>query len=107
MALAIHTHHDDLLGAVAPLAIASARSTVLVVDLDPDGLALPGERTLADLVEDGPTLTELVPQRAGIASSPQRRSGRFDGRGGRRSVGEGLAGPDRSDEAFRSEGCRW
>ena len=68
--LAIHTHHDDLLGAVAPFAIASARSTVLVVDLDPDGLALPGERTLADLVEDGPTLTELVPQRAGIASLP-------------------------------------
>ena len=34
MALAIHTHHDDLLGAVAPFAIAFARSTVLVVDLD-------------------------------------------------------------------------
>ena len=70
MALAIHTHHDDLVGTVAPFAIASGRSTVLVVDLDPDGLALPGERTLADLVEDGPTLTELVPQRAGIASLP-------------------------------------
>ncbi len=68
--LAVHTHHDDLLGLVAPLAIASARSTALVVDLDRDGLTLPGERTLADLVADGPTLAELVPHRSGIACLP-------------------------------------
>jgi hypothetical protein len=68
--LAVCTHHDDLLGLVAPFAIASFRPTVLVVDLEPDGLGFPGERTLAALVEDSPTLAELVPERAGVASLP-------------------------------------
>ena len=68
--LAIRTHHDDLLGVVAPLAVAMSRSTALVVDLDREGIALPGTRTLADLVADGPTMAELVPARAGIACLP-------------------------------------
>ena len=69
-ALAIRTHYDDLLGVVAPLAVAMSQATALVVDLDRDGIPLPGTRTLADLVADGPTLSELVPTRAGLACLP-------------------------------------
>ena len=68
--LAVCTHHDDFLGLVAPFAIATARPTVLVVDLDADGLEFPGERTLADLVADTPTLAELAPGRYGVVSLP-------------------------------------
>ena len=70
VAMAVHTHHDDLLGMVAPLALASFHRTVLVVDLDHEGLPLRGRRTLAELVEDGPTLAELVPSRTGVAVLP-------------------------------------
>ena len=70
VALAVHTRHDDLLGVLAPFALASLRKTGLVIDLDLKGLPLPGRRTLADLVEDGPTLAELVPSRKGWAVLP-------------------------------------
>ena len=70
VALAVHTLHDDVLGLVAPFALAASHRTVLVIDLDPDGLPLPGNRTLAGLVEDGPTLAELVPSRSGLAILP-------------------------------------
>ena len=70
VAMAVHTLHDDVLGMLAPFALASFRSTVLVIDLDPEGLPLPGRRTLASLVEDGPTLAELVPSRKGLAVLP-------------------------------------
>lgn len=69
-ALAVHTRHDDVLGLVAPFALAASRRTVLVIDLDPEGFPLPGRRTLACLVEDGPTLAELVPSRRGMAVLP-------------------------------------
>jgi hypothetical protein len=55
-----------MLGAVAPLALACAAGTALVVDLDPHGPRYPG-RTLADVVDDGPTHRELHPQRHGVA----------------------------------------
>lgn len=70
MALAVHTLHDDVLGVVAPFALAASRRTALVIDLDPDGIPLPGDRTLARLVEDEPTLAELVPSRSGVAVLP-------------------------------------
>ena len=70
VALAVHTAHDDLLGMVAPFALALAHRTALVIDLDPQGLPLPGNRSLARMVEDGPTLDELVPSRPGLAVLP-------------------------------------
>ena len=70
MALAVHTRHDDVLGLVAPVLIAGAHPTALVVDLDPEGISYPGRRTLADLIEDGPTLGELRPARSGVAVLP-------------------------------------
>ena len=70
VALAVHTLHDDVLGVVAPFALAASHRTVLVIDLDPDGIPLPGDRTLARLVEEEPTLAELVPSRSGVAVLP-------------------------------------
>jgi hypothetical protein len=61
------TERDGLLSVIAPLGLAAAASTALVVDLDPDGPAYPGGRTLADLVVDGPTAAELHPIRRGLA----------------------------------------
>ena len=65
-ALSTWTPEDGVLGAVAPLALACAAGTALVVDLDPDGPPYPG-RTLAELVDDGPTRADLTPARRGIA----------------------------------------
>ena len=65
-ALSMRTPEDGVLGAVAPLALACAASPALVVDLDPNGPPYPG-RTLADLVEDGPTRADLSPHRSGVA----------------------------------------
>ena len=70
VALAVHTLHDDVLGVVAPFALAASHRTALVVDLDPAGIPLPGDRTLARLVEEEPTLDELVPSRSGVAVLP-------------------------------------
>ncbi len=68
-ALATWAPEDGTLGAVAPLALACAAGTALVVDLDPNGPPYPG-RTLAEVVEDGPTLRELQPQQRGVAVLP-------------------------------------
>jgi hypothetical protein len=65
-ALSTWTPEDGVLGAVAPLALACAAGTALVVDLDPHGPAYPG-RTLAQLVDDGPTGRDLSPTRRGVA----------------------------------------
>ena len=65
-ALAIWTPEDGLLGALAPLGAALAAPPALVIDLDPSGPAYPGERSLADLVADEPTLEDLTP-RSGVA----------------------------------------
>ena len=63
----LHTAGGGVLGAVAPLALAAAADTALVVDLDPVGPLYPGEGSLAALVEDGPRLSDLRPARSGIA----------------------------------------
>ena len=66
-ALAIWSPEDEVLGAIAPLALGAAAGTAVIVDLDVDGPRYPGELTLAGLVSDGPTKADLSPQRRGIA----------------------------------------
>jgi len=66
-ALALWTPEDGLLGALAPLALALAAGTALVVDLDPLGPRYPGSGSLADLVAAGPRRADLSPARRGVA----------------------------------------
>jgi len=69
-ALATWAPEDGVLGAIAPLALAIAQpnsSSTLVVDLDPQGPDYPSERSLRDLVIDGPRAEDLSPTRAGVA----------------------------------------
>jgi hypothetical protein len=56
---------DPVLSTVAPIGLAAAVGTALVVDLTHTRSI--GGRTLADLVSDGPRLAELSPGRPGIA----------------------------------------
>ncbi len=58
---------DAMLGVVAPLGAAAALDTALVIDLDPRGPHYGGSFSLADLVDRGPTLAQLEPQRHGPA----------------------------------------
>ena len=67
-ALSTWTPEDGVLGAVAPLAMAAAAGTALVVDLDPHGPAYPGAVGLAGLVSEGPTRLDLEPALAGDAA---------------------------------------
>jgi len=69
-ALSIWSREDGILGAVAPLGLAAAAGTALVVDLDRNGPAYPGSTSLADLVSRGPTRTELRPTRRGVCIVP-------------------------------------
>lgn len=54
-------------GTIAPLALAAAVGTALVVDLDPDGPSYPGTGSLAELVDQGPRLSDLRPTVRGVA----------------------------------------
>lgn len=66
--LAVNTDHDRLLSALAPIGLATAATTALVVDLETSGVPFPGQRSLADLVRDGPTRAELLqPTKPGVA----------------------------------------
>jgi hypothetical protein len=66
-ALSTWTPEDALLGAVAPLALAAAAGTALVVDLDPRGPAYGSESSLAELLRSSPRRSDLEPQRRGVA----------------------------------------
>ena len=66
-ALALWTPEDGLLGALAPLGLALAAGTALVVDLDPLGPHYPGTTSLADLVAEGPRQADLKPAHRGVA----------------------------------------
>jgi hypothetical protein len=66
-ALAIWSPEDGVLGAVAPLGLAAAAGTALVVDLDPQGPRYPGPGSLAELVAEGPRRSDLEPTRRGVA----------------------------------------
>ncbi len=69
-AVAIWSPEDEVLGTVAPLALAAAAGTALVIDLDPAGPRYRGDATLAGLVADGPTRGDLSPSRRGVAVLP-------------------------------------
>lgn len=56
-----------MLGAVAPLALATAQPIALVVDLDPRGPHYPSARSLRELVVEGPRAADLSPARSGVA----------------------------------------
>jgi hypothetical protein len=60
------TPEDGLLGALAPLGLAIAAGSAVVIDLDPGGPRYPGGRSLADLVADGPRRSDLE-ARSGVA----------------------------------------
>lgn len=66
-AISISTPSDMLLGVIAPLGLACAAGTALMVDLDPLGPPFPGPASLADLVEAGPRKDDLEPRRRGVA----------------------------------------
>ena len=66
-ALAVWTARDGLLSTVAPLGLAAAAGTALVIDLDPTGPSYPGESSLADLVSEGPRRRDLAPSGKGVA----------------------------------------
>ena len=69
-AAAVECERDPVLDAMAPIVLAAAHDTALVVDLGGGAIPLPGERTLAALVDDGPRLADLVPDRKGVAVVP-------------------------------------
>ena len=66
--LCVWTPEDGLLGALAPLGLAVAAGTALVIDLDPGGPRYPGPGSLADLVAEGPRRDHLTPSRSGVAT---------------------------------------
>lgn len=57
-----------MLAAIAPLGLAVAAGTALVVDLDPQGPPYPGERSVLEMAADGPTRSELTPETARVAA---------------------------------------
>lgn len=65
--LATWAPEDAILAAVAPLALAAAAGTCLVVDLDMSGPRYPGTTSLAAMVADGPRAVDLSPARRGVA----------------------------------------
>lgn len=69
-ALTIWTFGDGLLSWLAPFGLAASAGTALVVDLDPDSAVSGSGRSLAELVESGPSSSELIPKRNGLAFLP-------------------------------------
>ena len=68
--LAVRCGMDPVLHALAPLGLAAARGTALVVDLDQEATTYPGSTSLAKLVDSQPRLADLRPRRAGVAVLP-------------------------------------
>lgn len=66
---------DPILSAVAPIGLAAAAGTALIVDLVEDGRRDRSSRTLQDVMADGPSLAELSPGHGGVALI---RGGRLD-----------------------------
>ena len=64
--IGLRTELDHVLSVAAPVGLAAAaEGPALVIDLDPDGPAFPGNRSLAEIVGEGPTRSELMPGLAG------------------------------------------
>lgn len=68
--LAVRCGVDPVLHALAPLGLAAARGTALVVDLDEEAPSYPGSTSLAKLVVSQPRLADLRPRREGVAVLP-------------------------------------
>lgn len=58
---------DPVLSAIAPVGLAAAAGSALIVDLVTDSPRSDGRRTLRELLSDGPSLAELSPGRSGVA----------------------------------------
>ena len=65
--LAVRYGADPVLHALAPLGLAAARGTALVVDLDEEVPSYPGSTSLANLVVSHPRRNDLRPVRSGVA----------------------------------------
>lgn len=65
--LAVRSPLDLVLHHIAPLGLAAARGTALVVDLDPESPAYPGTLTVAGLLADGVRREHLRPATGGVA----------------------------------------
>lgn len=65
--LGVESHGDPVLHHLAPLGLAAAAGTALVVDLDPEAPAYPSAVTVASLLEDGLRRSDLTPARSGVA----------------------------------------
>ena len=68
--LGVRCGADPVLHALAPLGLAAARGTALVVDLDREAPSYPGAASLAALVVSQPRLDDLRPRRSGVAVLP-------------------------------------
>jgi hypothetical protein len=64
--VSVWSRDGGVLGAVAPIGLAAAAGTAIVVDLDTRGPHYPGDLSLADLVRSGPRRDHLVPARRGV-----------------------------------------
>ena len=65
--VALWSPSDLLTSVLTPIALASTRTSSIVVDLDPAGPRYGGEFTLADLVRDGPTRSQLEARERTVA----------------------------------------
>ena len=68
--MAVRCAVAPVLHALAPLGLAAARGTALVVDLDEEAPSYPGSTSLAKLVISQPRLSDLRPLRSGVAVLP-------------------------------------
>jgi hypothetical protein len=65
--VALWSGSDHLLSVLAPIGVAVGRRPSLVIDLDPRGPRYASPFTLADLVQDGPTSSQLEPSKTGVS----------------------------------------
>ena len=98
--LAVRCGADPVLHALAPLGLAAARGTALVMDLDEEVPSYPGSTSLANLVVSHPRRDDLRPVRSGVAVLSNGLVSPLRSRpGDRGSVGR-LAGCGVSDGRF-------
>ncbi|HEX5672082.1 MAG TPA: hypothetical protein VFY46_05105 [Acidimicrobiia bacterium] len=68
MIVGVRTEVDSVLSVVAPLGLAAAAAEpALMIDLDPEGPHYPGPRSLAEMVDTGPSRTEMSPSSGRLA----------------------------------------